>query len=105
MTLAIKVSKSGEILLEVCEGFLKRVNNDRKLRPYLVEYPYNGTNIDIMILFVDPTNNWVMPPYIALAANFQGEVYYRTTNIGRKLVHLHKETYEEALKIVKDNQN
>ncbi len=48
----------------------------------------------------------MMPPYIAIAANFQGgKVCYYTTNIKEKLINFHKETYEEACKIVKGNQN
>jgi hypothetical protein len=101
----VNLEQARELLVDICEGFLKRVNNDQKFRPYMLEYPYNGTNIDIMIRFVDSNNDRAKPPYIALAANYQGEVYYRTSNIKEDLIHLHKETYEEACEIVKGNQN
>ena len=99
------LEQARELLVDICEVFLKRVNSDQNLRPYMLEYPYNGTNIDIAIFFVNSNNCWAMPPYIALAANFQGKVCYCTSNIKEKLVDFHKETYEEACKIVKENQN
>ncbi len=63
----VNLEQARELLVDICEGFLKRVNNDQKFRPYMVEYPYNGTNIDIMIQFINSNNYWAMPPYIALA--------------------------------------
>ncbi len=101
----VNLEQARELLVDVCEGFLKQVNNDQKFRPYMLEYPYNGTNIDIMIRFVDSNNYRAQPPYIALAANYQGKVYYSTSNIKEDLIDLHAETYEEACKMVKENQN
>ena len=54
----VNLEQARELLVDTCEGFLKRVNNDQKLRPYMLEYPYNSSNIDIMIQFVDPNNRW-----------------------------------------------
>ena len=101
----VNLEQARELLVDTCEGFLQRVNNDQKFRPYMVEYPYNGTNIDIMIRFVDSNDYRAQPPYIALAANYQGKVCYRTSNMKEDLIHCHEETYEEACKIVKGNQN
>ena len=101
----VNLEQARELLVDTCEGFLKRVNSNQKFRPYMVEFPYNGTNIDIAIQFVDPNNRWTMPPYIAFAANRKGKVYYYTSNIKEDLIDFHAETYEEACNIVKGNQN
>jgi hypothetical protein len=101
----VNLEQARELLVDTCEGFLKRVNNDQKFRPYMLEYPYNDTNIDISIRFGDSNNDRAKPPYIAIAANQKGKVYYYTSNIKEKLVDFHAETYEEACEIVKGNQN
>jgi hypothetical protein len=101
----LNLEQARKLLIDVCEGFLERVNNDQQLRPYLVGYPYNSTNIDVMIRFVDHNNDRTQPPYIALASNHQGKVFYNTSTISEELSHLHKETYEEACKIANEKQN
>lgn len=91
------------LLVYCVEEYLSAINSDEKLRPYLHNYPFTAKNIEIRIYLKKPNNSDVPLGSICIARSIKGVVSYDANNPnGINLDTLHKETYEEALKIVKD---
>jgi len=98
-------------LITGIEGFLNDINQNLKLRPYLRQYPCTHQGVRMAILYSkteinDETESvFVPPPYIASAFLVNGRLNYSIYDTEKdKLVHVHDETYEEALQIV-TNEN
>jgi hypothetical protein len=96
----VGIEQARELFIETCEGLLKLANANEEIRPLLIDYPFTYKNLDIMISFDESTNASASPPFIALVSILDGVIRYKTDNcITNMFDTVHKETYEEALKI------
>ncbi len=90
------------LYVEVLEGFLDRYNSSEEIRPYLHDYPFGVSNIELMLSFVD--ENRGRPEYGKMALVFVGKdqtIYYETYNHQNKdFETLFSEPYTEAREIV-----
>ena len=84
--------------------FLEKINQNKKIRNYLLNHPFNSKNIDLVIFFVDEKGDFYSPPYISVIRNKGNILVYEIKNNG-KYETIHQETYEEALKIVQGKEN
>lgn len=94
-----------KILIDCMEEYLHSVNSNEKIRPFLKKYPFTANEINITIFVVDQKHLEAPYPEIAVAETFMEKVFYRTVDkkiCGYKSTDT--ESYEEALKIVKDEQ-
>jgi hypothetical protein len=85
--------------VELIERFLRIVNNHKKIRPYLREYPFPALSVDIMLSFepFEYKDKCVNHVFQARGKLF----YYFHGNVGRDCVPDLEEPYEEAYNIVK----
>jgi hypothetical protein len=99
----VNVDEARELLISSCEQLLVQINANEKVKPWLADYPYTGNNLDVILSFnEDEYFKRVSPPYIASISALNGRLFYATYENG-KFTNVHKETYEEALKIYQDN--
>jgi hypothetical protein len=86
------------IEVELIERFLRIVNNHKKIRPYLREYPFPCTCVDIGILFqpVKYENNSLR----SVSSSLGHLCYYKHDNWHKDYVPDLKEPYEDAYNIV-----
>ncbi len=92
--------------------FLKNINSNVMLRPYLVEYPFPPSRISVSFFITDETYDPVRTPGELVSVILHlGEIKYKTVEkAGRvraadKYIILHQETFEEAKRIVDDEKS
>lgn len=99
-----------ELLVIVTEDLLDRYNQDNEIRPNLKNYPFTTENLWIGITVVDPNGIGIHNPgnsreYLYAIYQFGGRVEYDIKNDEKlALQTVFKETYEEALNIVKNQK-
>jgi hypothetical protein len=92
----------GRKLIVFCgEIFLKNINSNEKFKPYLKNFPFTSKNIEIFISVGNKNRKNKYNEYnlkaLDLHKNF---IKYEIYDENENLKTIHKETYEEALKIV-----
>ena len=88
--------------IEVCaiQKLTQLINANKKLRPYLREYPFPTHRVEICLSYKEKDNNYY-PNNLAYISHINGILRYRSQDLSTpKLILLHQETFEEALKIV-----
>ncbi|MBX9744551.1 MAG: hypothetical protein K2X08_05010 [Chlamydiales bacterium] len=120
------VADARKMELAVVQELLHRINNHKKIRPYLREYPFGSDRVHISISFRTETNDRPLDGSVALVSLVNNKIYYDAAEIKmsapipltriksnnewtkelipgklqEELIPLMKESYEEALKIV-----
>jgi len=82
-------------------NFLKAINQDLEIRPYLIDYPFPYHEITFGVSFVQKNGDYMDKEYINTISLHKGNIfyyYYNKTN--NRLEELHSEPYPDAYKIV-----
>jgi len=96
----VNLEEARRLYINSTQKLLKMINSNEQIRPYLHNYPFNENNIDFTITFHDHYDDRVPPPNIAFVFIIDGTIIYDTYY--GKYQTTHKETYEEALKMVNE---
>jgi hypothetical protein len=99
----VDVEKARLLIVSITEELLKRINTDEGIRPYLHNYPFTNENLSITLNFRDKNDDPMLPPFLTYTGVMYGKVGYALQNLKQPLAvdYVHRETYEEALKIYK----
>ncbi|MFA6118869.1 MAG: hypothetical protein WC688_03025 [Parachlamydiales bacterium] len=84
-----------ELIVYCAEEFLKNINSDEKIRPYLKNYPFVSKNIEVSVY---PQNKNNLTDKLEIISFSHGNIRYYIRDENKKLIIIHAETYEEALK-------
>lgn len=108
------IEEGRRLIVFLVENLLWRYNTHQKIRPYLSNYPCTSNNIIYSIWYNGPDKGfWVLQDKqhpekeIAHVKMYRGKIKYSVNSTNAKIVPLrtvHTETYEEALKIVMEEQ-
>jgi len=109
------IEEGRRLIVYLVEDLLSRYNNHEKIRPHLSNYPYVTKNLTYKIWYNQGPKGgfWVIkdPEHpekeIAHIGMFRGEIDY-SINVSSEFAPLktvHTETYEEAVKIVMEEQS
>ena len=96
-----------ELIVEISENFLERINSNQEIRDHLVEYPFPAKYLDFSITLIDKekkglTNKADTNEIFRGVSLFKGIIRYEFTNEEKPYVQtLYQEPYEEAFQIVK----
>jgi hypothetical protein len=83
------------------EKLLQKINAHEKIRPFLREYPFTPARVGIRITFDDEFNAHYSDGTIAYMNLARGKIFYSYQDpIAGKLIDIHKESYEDALKLI-----
>lgn len=103
---SLNVEEARILYVEMMEEFLQRINCHEKIRPHLHDFPFGVDNIELTIGFED--NERKITPDGHVAMIFIGRnhtIYYDAYDPIKKFYSLHREPYEEALKLVRESSN
>ena len=93
------IKTARRLFVKYAQPFLEMINADRNLRPYLHNYPATIKELDFSISFeIDRSKN--LSSQVSSVFSGYGEICYYAPNIKK----IHSETYEEALKIIEEEQ-
>ncbi len=102
----LSVAEARKLIIEIIEKFQQEVNANKKIHPYLSNYPIGPNNIRMSISFYEKPHTRVPEEFVGLIWQINGMIYYghydakeqRFKNDG------YEERYEDALRIVKESQ-
>ncbi len=98
----VNLEEARELLVYVIRTFLKNINDNKEIRPYLHNYPFTTKNIEITIWSYQPDGYEPAQGKIQCLALENGMLKYKLVAPSEFATWpiLHKETYEEALKVL-----
>ncbi len=98
----IDINKGRELIIYCIQTFLSNINSDEQIRPYLNTFPFQAKDIDISISFRESDTE--IKHSIDFISMHYGKIFYDISDKEETLKTIHKETYEEALKIVESEK-
>lgn len=99
----LTLEQARRLYISVVQDLLARVNSNSEIRPFLKDYPFTCHNVDLLISFKTPEGQRIQAPFIALVGLANGRIFFSINDRERDLLKtIHREPYEEALKIVKE---
>lgn len=100
----VEIDEARVMLIDMTQDFIKQVNADEKIRPYLNNYPFDHMNAEFNINFKDKRHIY-LEEGIASAMMVGNKIYYSKSNSETSpLVTVFEETYAEALEKVKQQK-
>jgi hypothetical protein len=100
------IEEAREIEVKAIQRFIKLINEDEKLRPYLCEFPFPTRGIEVSLSFNQKNGSYYPDNALAFITHINGILYYESRSLAMdKFTPLHQESFEEALKIVQQNNN
>jgi hypothetical protein len=64
----IEIEEARKLIIDAGDLFLKTINADERIRPYLRNYPFQPGNIELLIIFRKPDGSEVDPEKLRLVA-------------------------------------
>ncbi|MBM3192256.1 MAG: hypothetical protein FJZ63_06385 [Chlamydiae bacterium] len=96
----LNIEEARSLVLDCTEDLLQRINNDKKIKPYLEHYPFTEKGLRLSISFDTPDQKRVSSKYVAHVLATNGSIYYSSYDHKKQqLVDLYEEPYQEALKL------
>lgn len=96
----LTIPTARELIVELADDFLQDINNNQKLKPYLIEYPFTTAHIKICI-FGDLKNN--KNDFLYYVSMNNSHISYERDNPNGGLpITVLEETYDEALAKIKE---
>lgn len=85
------------IFLDCIDDLLSRMNTNKELRPYLLNYPFTYDNIEHSISF-DDLKHETHPPLVSNMFAFRENIIYRVLNQQTQKPEIFlRETYQQAI--------
>ncbi len=102
----VSLTEARQLLVYATTEYLNAINANKEIRPYLQNYPFTVNNIEVMIFIQKPDGQNVPPGKIVSMSSINSILSYDLlcepgNYINKELC---RETYEEALKIVQDEE-
>ena len=99
----VDLQDARKLLIYTIQTFLKNINGDQKIRPYLHTYPFSTNNIEVKIWIHQPNGNYPSEGDIQCSSLGNNVLLYRIVEPSEfaPMPILHEETYEEALKALR----
>jgi len=96
-----------EILVSCVGELLILINEDKKIRPYLRNFPFKIKNVSIYIFMTNRDGSDIYDPAIRIASSSHGKLSYDTKDKNQPYGYKSTttESYEEALKAISEGEN
>lgn len=91
------------LICRVVEMYLTDLNNEKRIRPFLYNFPLTAKNIELSFNFFDKYPDELSAPYIASVHCSNGLLTYYSNNEMGKSVAVLKESFEQAYEIYQQN--
>lgn len=106
-----KIEELRTLLVTATEDLLNRYNENKEIRPFLKNYPFSSENCQISICLLDKQGNEIYnsgsgKTYLYSAFQSKGVIIYDIINDEKVASQeVYRETYDEALNIVKSTSH
>ena len=96
----IDIEEGRKMLVYAANEFLREINSDEKIRPYLGIYPFQPKNVEIAIFLQHPDGSDTNTDELAVIVMRDGLLQYKCSDSRFSMFKLHEEAYEEACEIL-----
>jgi hypothetical protein len=102
---ALNVDEARMLYVEIMEEYLQRINCHERIRPHLHNFPFEENNIKLSIGFENSKRKITRDGHVAMIFISKNHtIYYDAYDpITEEFYTLHRESYEEALRFVKEH--
>lgn len=98
----LTLEEARALCVRTANDFLKQVNENEKLQPYLEDHPFTIKNLNLMIGCTGPNLQRLPSEYISNITCTNGKIFYSIWSKEKNFYEEVKvETWDEALKLVK----
>jgi hypothetical protein len=103
----LNLEKARELLLYASNVFLKNINENKEIRPYLHNYPFTQKNIELVIFICQANGNEPNLGDLSVLTLRRGSLTFKLSapNKSSHCPILHEETYETGLEIYQNSKN
>lgn len=108
---SLTVDEARRVMVDCASHFLRNINSNATLRPYLIEYPFPPSMISMAFWITDGKYDSIRIPGILKSfAMHEGIIEYRTVSkkgefrVGDQDIIMHQETFDEAKRIVENEK-
>jgi hypothetical protein len=100
---AVEKKEARAMVVDCLQEFLKEVNENKEIRPYLKNYPFDIKDLEVIIFIGTPDYGTFYHPNLAVVSAYMGKIRYSTKDPFDKYNYKSEEveTFEEAVKILK----
>ena len=91
----IAIKEARELLLTATNLYLKMINENNRIRPFLLNYPLGPKDIEIRIFIYNSRNSKPNSDKLTVISIIDGKLEYMVDD--RYLTTIYEETYDEAL--------
>lgn len=105
---ALNVDQARKLYVDIIEEYLHKVNGNEEVRPYLHNHPFTINNLEFTIEFDEPNGRMKSDGHVAYVSFIASRnlIFYSSYDYKtHEFQDLHEESYEEALKIVKESSH
>lgn len=97
----VDLETARKLLVYCVDEYLAAINSNKKIRPYLVNYPFNENNVEIRIFLHGADGRNVPSGKLSIVSMVDGTLHFKAENPdGNTLDKLHQETYQQAKKLL-----
>ncbi len=90
-----------KFFIPLVEEYLQPLNEERSIRPYLSNFPFDTNNLELGITFYDLDRMRLQIPWICYVSSIEGKIVYFGLHPGKQTTTLlYSETFEEAKRIL-----
>jgi hypothetical protein len=105
-----EIEEARKLIIDAVDLFLNTVSEDERVRPYLVQFPFQLENIEMRIFFTNPNGSKIETPQkIWVVAFADAELRYQINDLSKNILESNYiETYAEAkekLNLMRELQN
>ena len=99
----IEMEEGRKLLVEAVHTFVSMVNDNKDIRPYLYNYPFEPKNVRVAIYLNNPDRSPIEPDKLCVLISNQGRVRYEVEDSKTTLLEIiYEETFAEAERKVKE---
>jgi hypothetical protein len=99
----LDISEGRKLIVTIAEEFLTEINLDKNVANYFDPFPLTEKNIELDIFTFSEEEDDIIDPGLAVISLRNGDISYITTDEDLMFKPITRESYSDALKIVKDN--
>lgn len=96
----VTVEEARRIYVEILDAIVERINKDKKLRPYLREYPMTYNLIKLSLTFLDEKTHYPPKEYVYYMYKHDILFFDGYHIVKDDFVDLHREDFSETLEIL-----
>ncbi len=93
----LDIDSARPLLITAADKFLKEINEDESIRPYLSNYPFEPKNIEIIMYLYQPNRTIVPDGDLTVIDLEQGKCRYKINGPDDRFHTILEETYEDAV--------